>query len=259
MKFLILLVMFSTFLSSQEIRVQGLENKKPERVLYIGNSYFYYNDSLHNHVRRMLEEYYSKNIDRRSYKSITISGAALSDHNIKHSLDYKSLRMQDPFELVIVHGGSGETFNENRRKNFSKEIKEITKEIKKSGAESALYMIHALVEPHDYAYPEMINDIQEMYIQAGIENNALVIPVGLAFEEAYNQRSDIQLHKPFDGSHPDLLGTYLSALVVYSSITHQSPKKINYDYFGKIRHADKIFLQEIANSTVENFYNIKLN
>ena len=62
MKFLILLVIFSTFLSSQEIRVQGLENKKPERVLYIGNSYFYYNDSLHNHVRRMLEEYYSKNI-----------------------------------------------------------------------------------------------------------------------------------------------------------------------------------------------------
>ena len=120
MKFLILLVIFSTFLSSQEIRVQGLENKKPERVLYIGNSYFYYNDSLHNHVRRMLEEYYSKNIDRRSYKSITISGATLSDHNIKHSLDYKSLRMQDPFELVIVHGGSGETFNENRRKNFSK-------------------------------------------------------------------------------------------------------------------------------------------
>ncbi|MYI01914.1 MAG: hypothetical protein F4122_05175, partial [Gammaproteobacteria bacterium] len=31
-----------------------LENTAPERVLFVGNSYFYYNDSLHNHVSRML-------------------------------------------------------------------------------------------------------------------------------------------------------------------------------------------------------------
>ena len=33
-----------------------LENPNPTRVLFIGNSYLYYNDSLHNHVRRMVEE-----------------------------------------------------------------------------------------------------------------------------------------------------------------------------------------------------------
>ena len=54
---------------SLEPTIKGLENKKPEKLLYIGNSYLYYNDSLHNHVRRMLEELYSKEIDTTNYKS----------------------------------------------------------------------------------------------------------------------------------------------------------------------------------------------
>ena len=103
-----------------------------------------------------------------------------------------------------------------------------------------------------------LEDIKKMYIDAGNENNALVIPVGIAFENAYKVKPGIELHKPFDGSHPSLLGTYLASCVVFASITQRSPVGIKYNYFDKISNSDKIFLQKIARATVEEFFDIKL-
>ena len=82
--------------------------------------------------------------------------------------------------------------------------------------------------------------------------------IDIAFQNAYKKRPDIKLHKYYDGSHPDILGTYLAACVLFSSITNKSPINIRYDYFGKINSDDKLFLQNIAHKTVEDFFNIKL-
>ncbi len=136
--------------------------------------------------------------------------------------------------------------------------KEMIEKIHEAGAEAALYMIHAYVEPHKDTNPKMIEDIKKMYIEAGNKNDVLVFPVGIAFENAYKKRPDIKLHKYYDGSHPDILGTYLAACVIYSSITNKSPINIRYDYFGKINSDDKLFLQNIAHKTIEDFFNIKL-
>ncbi len=141
---------------------------------------------------------------------------------------------------------------------FADEIEAMVNKIHDAGAEAALYMIHAYVEPHKDTNPKMIEDIKKMYIQAGNKNNVLVFPVGIAFENAYAKRPDIKLHKYYDGSHPDILGTYLAACVLFSSITNKSPINIRYDYFGKINSDDKLFLQNIAHKTVEDFFNIKL-
>ena len=51
---------------------------------------------------------------------------------------------------------------------------------------------------------------------------------------------------------------YLASCVVLASITHTSPNGINYNYFGEINETEKMFLQDIAHQTVENFFNIKL-
>ena len=88
----------------------------------------------------------------------------------------------------------------------------------------------------------------------GNELDALVIPVGLAFELAYERRSDIELHKTFDGTHPSLLGTYLAACVVYQSIYGTSTVGIEYDYLGAVDEEDAEFLREIADETVSEFF-----
>ena len=259
MKYILLLILLnSNSIFALDVEITSLANKTPDRVLYIGNSYLYYNDSLHNHVRRMLDEVYKSEIDTSDYKSVTISGSRSWHHDIDHSLNYKNLGVKKPFQLVIFQGGSGETNTEKERDIFSDEVSKIVKKIKNTGAEAALYMIHAYVEPHEDTDPLMIENIKQMYIDAGNKNDALVIPVGIAFENAYKVQPNIKLHKNYDGTHPNVLGTYLASCVVFSSITHISPLKIQYSYYGEISDIDKKFLQKIAKETVEDFYNIEL-
>tara|TARA_B100001121_G_scaffold289911_1_gene289213 strand:- start:36 stop:656 length:621 start_codon:yes stop_codon:yes gene_type:complete len=206
----------------------------------------------------MLEESYSKEIDRTNYKMVTISGSRLTHHNIDYPLNHNNLDAEKPFELVILQGGSGETNTENERKDFSLKAKTMIEKIHKAGAEAALYMIHAYVEPHEDTNPQMIKNIKKMYIETANENDVLVIPVGIAFENAYSKSPNIALHKEYDGTHPSLLGTYLAACVVFSSITQQSPLKLEYNYFNKIEDENVRFLQRVAHETVEDFYDIKL-
>ena len=259
MKHFLIYFLFSTFLVyASDSHSYSLKNKSPERVLYIGNSYLYYNDSLHNHVRRMLEEIYPNKIDTSNYKSVTISGSRSWHHNIGHPLNHENIGANKPFQLVIFQGGSGETNTKSERKIFLNEVEKVVNKIHQSGAEAALYMIHAYVDPHEKANPQMIEDIKKMYIDAGKKNNALVIPVGIAFENAYKMKPNIKLHKSFDGSHPSMLGTYLASCVVFASITQKSPKGIEYNYFNKVSDADKIFLQNIAHISVESFFDIEL-
>ena len=127
--------------------------------------------------------------------------------------------------------------------------------IRATGAEVALYMIHAYVKPHALYDPGMFDKIRRTYIPAGNDLGALVIPVGLAFERAYTARPEIVLHEAFDGTHPNMLGTYLAACVVYQSIYGPSVVGIEYDYFGEVPEEAAEFLRHIADETVRDFFN----
>jgi hypothetical protein len=235
-------------------KVKKLANSSPTHLLFVGNSYLYYGDSLHNHVRRMVIAAGIHKRKKLKYKSATISGSALFDHNIASYLEPGKLRVRAPFQVVILQGGSAAPLSERRRDKFRETVEAFSQEITKAGGQPALYMTHAYVAPHRKARPDLIRDIAELYVEAGNAANALVIPVGLAFEEAYRQRPDMKLHKSFDGSHPDLIGTYLAAAVVFTSLYGQSPAGNSYDYFGKIDKDTAGFLQKVAAKTVRDFY-----
>ena len=234
--------------------VKRLENAAPQRVLFIGNSYLYYNDSLHNHVERIGEELGPHGVGDYEFKSATIGGARLSHHPVGKLLQPGRLGVEQPFELVILQGGSMEPLTPESRATFREKAIELSEKIRATGAEVALYMTHAYVEPDDRYQPNLIDRIAPTYVSVGNELGALVIPVGLAFERAYAQRPDIILHKTFDGSHPSLLGTYLAACVVYQSIYGTSAVGVDYDYFGAIDRDDAAFLQGIADETVREFF-----
>jgi len=119
--------------------------------------------------------------------------------------------MKQPFEMVIMQDSSTSALSDSERASFREKVAEFNAEIVKRGAKTALYMTHAHVKPSTFASPDMIRKVEDMYVSVGNEVGIFVIPVGLAFEEAYRQRPDIKLHKDYDGSHPDLMGTYLAA------------------------------------------------
>lgn len=239
-------------LSATVPAIKRLENEAPKRVLYIGNSYLYYNDSVHNHVRRIAEE--AGPHDAYRYKSATIGGARLSHHHIDSLLEPGRLGIDESFDLVILQGGSAEPLSESSRAQFRQSAIEMSKKIRATGAEVALYMTHAYVEPDRRYAPNLIETIAPTYISVANELDALVIPVGLAFERAYAQRPEIELHKAFDGSHPSVLGTYLAACVVYGSVYDNSSVGIAYDYHGAVSKEDSAFLQRIADQTVREFF-----
>jgi hypothetical protein len=231
-----------------------LDNSAPQRVLFVGNSYLYYNDSIHNHVKRIAEENGPYETGDYQYKSATIGGARLSHHNLDSLLEPGRLGIEEPFDLVILQGGSSEPLTEENRQAFAEKTVELNAKIRATGAEVALYMTHAYVEPHARFDPNMIEKIEPTYVETGNKIDALVIPVGLAFERAYAERPGMQLHKAFDGTHPSLLGTYLAACVVYASVYQRSVADITYDYFGAVNADDARFLRRIADETVAEFF-----
>ena len=234
--------------------VRQLEDATPKRVLFVGNSYLYYNDSLHNHVKRIAEELGPYGPGEYQYKSATISGSRLSHHDLDGLLKPGRLGIDEPFELVILQGGSREVLTPGGRTEFHAKAIEMNRRIRATGAEVALYMIHAYVKPHAMYDPGMFDKIQRTYIPAGNELEALVVPVGLAFERAYQARPEIALHEDFDGTHPSMLGTYLAACVVYQSIYGRSVVGIEYDYFGEVGEETAEFLRRIADKTVREFF-----
>ncbi|MFH1603920.1 MAG: DUF4886 domain-containing protein [Pseudomonadota bacterium] len=226
----------------------------PTHVLFVGNSYLYYGDSVHNHVRRMAIAADPTLEKRLKYKSATIGGASLAHHNIDHLTKPGQIGVKEPFQLVILQGGSAAPLSAARRALFREKVIEFNKVITERGGKTALYLTHAYVKPHKRAKPENIRLTEDLYVSVGNEVGVLVIPVGLAFEEAYHRRPDIKLHKAYDGSHPDLIGTYLAACTVYASIYGKSPVGNSYDYYGKIDKDIATFLQQVAADTVKKFY-----
>ena len=243
---------FFIFFISFGLAANNDTNLSNKNILFVGNSYLYYNDSLHNHVKRMAIERFPSYEEKFIYKSSTIGGARSWHHNFKHLLESKNLGVNESFDLLILQGGSAEPLSKNSRVIFKNTVKEVNEIAKGYGTKLALYMTHAYVAPDKRYEANMINKISSLYINAAKKNNVKVIPVGIGFENAYKENPNIQLHN-LDGTHPSLLGTYLAACIVYGVLYDDSPVGIDYNYFGKVSDQDRIFIQKIAYETITNF------
>lgn len=226
----------------------------PKRVLFVGNSYFYYNVSLHFLVRRIALAADPEWAKPFQYKLAAIAAAPLAHHNIEHLTTPGKLGVKESFDVVILNSHSTDALNERSSASFREKAIEFNKVITSRGGMTALYMPPAHIKPSKAARPDMMRKTEDMYISVGNEIGALVIPGGLAFEEAYRRRPDIVLHQDYDGSHPSLLGTYLMAYTIYASLYGKSPVGNNYDFFGKIGKEDAAFLQQVADDTVKKFF-----
>ena len=110
-------LLISNFLISQELIIEN-ERDKPETILFIGNSYLYYGDSLHNHFKKMVEEYLTNYDGSSSVKSATIGGAKLKHHDVERLIKPKAISSIEHFDLVILQPGSSETLTKKTEKNF---------------------------------------------------------------------------------------------------------------------------------------------
>ena len=240
-----------------EKSASGVEN--PASVLFIGNSFFYYNNSMHGHFNSLVSAA-NKDYKIRS-TSATISGSGLSWHNVEayfspegvgsySFLPGNKVVFNPPdrklFDLAVMLDCSQCPVHPTLRPVFFEYAKKHSDTVRKHGAEPVLFMSWAYTEK-----PDMIDGLADAYTQAGNENNALVIPAGLAFAAALKQRPDFKLIVA-DGRHPTLAGTYLSACVSYAALFKRSP--VGLSYTAGLEQADATFLQTVAWDTVQAYY-----
>jgi hypothetical protein len=76
--------------------------------------------------------------------------------------------------------------------------------------------------------PEMTQQLAAEYVKAGKQNNALVVPAGLAFAASIAKRPDLNLYVA-DKRHPSLAGTYLAACTVLASVYKTNPVGLKYN------------------------------
>jgi len=254
MMFTAMFFLLLTLAGAGPVHSAAAQETQLTRVLFVGNSYLYYNDSLHNHVERMAQERYPDTPSSQfQFKSATIGGARLKHHNIDWLLTPGQIGVDQPFQIVVMQGGSFEPLTDQTRGAFIDTAVAHANKVRAAGAAPMLYMTHAYVPPHQSADKAMISVISKTYIDAGRAASAKVIPVGLAFERSYKDRPDFSLHAEFDGTHPNLSGTYLAACVVFLSLYEDELASLSYDYFGRLPKNDALYLQGIARLTVAAF------
>lgn len=255
-KFIVLfcLVSFSSLTWALSPIVKNPQVDTPKRLLLIGNSYLYYGDSLHNLLRKMVIADQPSLAKALQYKSATIGGSSLDHHNIDWLTKPGQIGVKEPFELVILQGHSGAAIDAKQGETHIHAAKKAAILIAERGGKVALYMPHSYVAPHKQTAPENVQKNNDYYVKLGNELNALVIPVGLAFAEAYKRDPGLQLHKAYDGSHPSKAGTYLAAATVYAALYNRSPVGNTFDAFGEVDPKTRLFLQQVAWDTVKQFY-----
>ena len=63
-------------------KIKHIGIEQPKTVLYVGNSFFYFNDSMHRYVSGLVNAADPKNKGQYRSTSITISGAGLNWHDV---------------------------------------------------------------------------------------------------------------------------------------------------------------------------------
>jgi hypothetical protein len=236
----------------------AIEGGAPESALWVGNSFFYYNNSMHGHVGNLLRANDAKTKARGV--SLTISGSGIDWHDLESYLRPDGIgkysfvgdneivfnKPGKQFDAVIMMDCSQCPIHPQLKPVFHTYMKKDSEIVRKNGAQPILFMSWAYKDK-----PEMTALLAEQYTIAGNQNDALVIPAGLAFAKAIAQRPELELYQK-DKRHPTLLGTYLAACTTLASVYKKSPLGNSYD--AGIDPATAKFLQNVAMETVQEYY-----
>jgi hypothetical protein len=236
----------------------ALEGGSPQATLWVGNSFFYYNNSMHGHVGNLLKADDPKSRARAA--SVTISGSGLDWHDMdsylrpdgigKYSfVGDNEIVFNKPgrqFDAVIMMDCSQCPIHPQLKSVFHAYAKKDSEIIRKNGAQPTLFMSWAYKDK-----PEMTALLAEQYTVAANQNDALVIPAGLAFAKAIQMRPELELYQR-DKRHPSLLGTYLAACTTLAAVYKKSPVGNSYD--AGIDPATAKFLQGVAWDAVQDYF-----
>ncbi len=241
-------------------RVKSL-NPPPGTLLLVGNSFFYFNDSMHRYLGGMVAEGMPELRGKYRATSLTISGSGLNWHDMEAYLKPGSgmasysfapgnkvvfNTFDKPYEGVIMNDCSQCPIHPQLKDLFHEFAKKHSEAVVKRGAKPILFMTWAYQDA-----PEMTAQLAEQYTIAGNANDALVIPAGLAFARSVAKSPGLNLYNA-DKRHPSLAGSFLGAATIYAALYGKSPAGLKYR--AELDETAAAFLKEVAREAVSEYY-----
>mgnify|MGYP002635327110 CR=1 FL=1 len=220
-------------ITQNSIAEESISSSTVERVLFVGNSFSYFNNGIHNHLANLVRSSGQWKKDKSRFRLMTISGGQL----VEHQAGLQQMLLSSQWDKVVLQPYSIGPISKPNKKTFQKGSLILSEMIRKAGSEPVFFMTWAYK-----GQPLMMEQLNEAYTETAKSLNAQLVPVGLAFAAVSQSHPSIELYTAdvdsFDESgklivkeiikHPSLAGTYLAASVFYASFYHQSPEGLSY-------------------------------
>ena len=229
------------------------EKKEEYNVLFIGNSYTYFNESWD-----IFKEIANKEGIKVNVNEVTSGGYTLDkmsdpfDPYGKKVCDYLN---KNKYDVVILQEQSVRPIIDKEK--FHEAVRKLYKLIIKNGATPLLYETWGRhksspdLPKFNLTNESMTKGLIDSYKKIGNELNIRVSHVGTIFYKIYSEyENKINLYHE-DGSHPSELGSYVVALTHYATIFNLSTIGIKYKYFKNNEKEQKI-IEEIIHEVCFN-------
>ena len=225
-----------------------------KEVLFIGNSYTYYNN-----LPDLVNEIALSFGDTLVHESSTPGGSNFNAHSTNAQTLNKINQQQ--WDYVVLQAQSQElSFSPFQVASDSYPYAEILVDsifANSSCTEPLFFMTwgrkygdqsNCQFYPPICTYLGMQERLRESYLDMTFTHNASCSPVGMAWKKSIEIDSTLNLYSS-DNSHPSIYGSYLAACTFYSSIFKKSAVGSTYWPNG-IDSASAYILQQIGSSTV---------
>jgi hypothetical protein len=229
------------FISNQSL---AFEKKDTVRVLFVGNSYVYYNN-LAQMIGLITDSMDTKIICKKS----TVGAATLGQHwNNARGLKSKQLIATNKFDIVVIQDNSMWPLEHKDSLLINGGL--FCKYIREHGAKPYLYNTWAREKT-----PETQSSINEVYNDLAKSETAVNVPVGSSWDLARKTFPSMKLFSE-DGSHPSAVGSFLIALNFIKKITGSLPKKYAtvYNYFDK--DGETFRIMQLTDSEIQSCVSI---
>lgn len=193
------------------------------RILWIGNSYTYFND-----LPQMVEDMGKRNGVSISTSRILKGGESLAGHLTNPEL-YKQIRRGEWDYVVIQEFSSTPAYSTRYvAENILPYAAEIDSLVKRYSPEAVTvyYMtwghkngnVRQTGYPLDDTYETMQERIFTTYTDMAYENGGMLAPVGVAWRNIRSRYPQIELYTE-DDFHPSLAGSVLAANTLYATMS----------------------------------------
>jgi hypothetical protein len=177
---------------------------EPLRLLFLGNSLTATND-----LPAAVAAIAAKAGRPIEFRTVAPGGVSLEEHWT--ATGARELLAQGRWDAVVLQQGPSSL--PESRTHLRRWAKRWADEARAHGARPALLMVWPEAE-RSSALPAVIAS----YTGAAVASGATLLPAGETWRAAWRRDPGLALFGP-DGFHPSELGTYLTALVVYSGLT----------------------------------------